>query len=273
MASYRKQKEGKMTHNPRMFGYDYVKSHLVIIEDQARILLLMFTWVAEDMLTYNAVATRLNEMGIPSPRDAKWSKATVKRILQNPAYLGTIYLNRHNSEGAKNNRFKNEADKVKRSIRPEEEWISVNIPPIIDEKLFYKVQDLLKGARRRKPGVSLGNYLLSGLVVCGDCDSPYNGTRQLSKTGAYYLRYYRCTGRIKGICKNHHVRADEIENDVWSSVKLWLTNPELLVQQANKQNKNTIGIDLESEELNHGLTAAETEKDRIINVFQKRLYN
>ena len=264
-----KAKEGKMTHNPRVYGYDYVDSYLVINEEQARILKLMFNWVADEMASYNAVATRLNEMGIPSPRNSQWTKATAKRILQNQDYLGTIYLNKHNSEGVKNNRFKKDSDKVRRSLRPESEWIPINIPPIIEDTLFWRVQDILKDARRRKPGIAIGQYLLSGLIECGECNSTYNGTRTLSKTKKYYLRYYRCSGRINGICHNEIVKADEIESSVWGKVKLWLMEPELLVAEANNQSSRAKNFELELTELNNALTAAENEKDRLVTMYQK----
>lgn len=49
----------------------------------------IFSWAAEGMRA-RATTSRLNLQGIPSPRGAQWSTATVARIVRNKAYIGFV---------------------------------------------------------------------------------------------------------------------------------------------------------------------------------------
>lgn len=273
-GKYQKAKQGKMTHNPFIYGYDLDKetSSLVANPEQVRILQMMFSWVADERISYNEVATRLNSMGIPSPKNKKWQRATAKRILQNPAYLGVVYLNRYNSEGVKFNKYKPESERVYRTIRPKEEWLPVNVPKLIDEKLWFQVQEVLANARRLKPGYALGEYLLSGLITCGVCNSPFNGTRAISKTGKYYNRYYRCTSKSKVHkveCNLPFTNADKIESEVWEMVKSIIMNPQLFAEEVTGNKGNSTRWENELFEIEEMINKSAEEKERLIYLYQK----
>lgn len=269
-----KAKQGKLTHNPRIYGYDYDKesSTLSVNQEAARVITMMYRWMAEERISYYEVTRRLNSMGIPSPRNSVWQKATVKRILQNPAYTGTIYFNRYNTEGRKYNRYRSEKEKVSTTIRPEEEWIPIHIPQIIPDKLWLEVQARLSNARRLRPGNTLGEYLLSGLVVCGLCGSPCSGVQAKSKTGDKHLYYYRCAGRTrhKNGCTLPYIPTKEIEEQVWAKICEWVLTPALFLEEANNSNQKT-ELTKELHQVEKAIRAAQQEKQRLTYLFQKGL--
>jgi site-specific DNA recombinase len=58
----------------------------------------MFAWYLEPRATVHAVALRLTRAGIPTPTGKpRWNVASVRGMLQNPAYTGTAYVNRARS--------------------------------------------------------------------------------------------------------------------------------------------------------------------------------
>ena len=44
------------------------------------------------------------------------------------------------SSGVKNNKYKKDAEKAKRKAKPREEWLSAEVPMIIDDVTFKKAQ-------------------------------------------------------------------------------------------------------------------------------------
>ena len=130
---------------------------------------------------YRAIASILNQQSIPSPRKARngWQPGSVRRILTNPAYIGTVMYRR-------TRRIKN-----KYIERPEKEKIVVENAhePIIDYGLWEVAQNQLLG--RHVPHTK-EQYLpceLAALVVCTNCGRKM--VRQSSKQ-----KYHRVDGGI-----------------------------------------------------------------------------
>jgi site-specific DNA recombinase len=73
------------------YGYRYVKgrdgqaAHYDIYLEEARVVRQMFAWVADERLSLRAVARRLTQQGVPTPRGKPcWNPVTVWKILSNP---------------------------------------------------------------------------------------------------------------------------------------------------------------------------------------------
>jgi site-specific DNA recombinase len=78
------------------------------------------------------------------------------------------------------------------SIQPNtpEEWIVVSVPAIIDQEIFDAAQSRLdKNQNMARRNNKSHEYLLRGLVSCGQCHLSSTGRSQ----GKYH--YYKCRGR------------------------------------------------------------------------------
>jgi site-specific DNA recombinase len=82
------------------------------------------------------IAFDLLDRGIPSPTGKSiWGTSTITRLLNNEAYIGTVYYNRRESlegngpRGARNR-------KTRSRERPREEWIPIPVPAIVDRDTF-----------------------------------------------------------------------------------------------------------------------------------------
>lgn len=181
-----------------------------------------------DGLTPRAIARRLNEERVPPPRGprgrraASWTPATLLGpadrllgILRNPAYAGRVAWNRSQKV-----RDPETGRRIMRR-RPPGEWIWVDAPDlrIGPADLWERVQARLR-QRAWTPGRREGprpRYLLSGLLVCGECGGRY--TVQKRRGG---VRYYACTvhfDRGATVCPNGRlVRQDRVEEAILAYV-------------------------------------------------------
>lgn len=148
-------------------------------------------------MSQTAIANAMNKQGVLSPMEYKhslgiriqdtlntrtgseWSAMSVKRILENEVYTGTLVQGKRTPN-----------HKVKIDEKPETDWVRIekNHKAIVSEREFALVQRLLGIDTRTSPNEEKV-YPLSGLVVCGDCgammikrDVPAGG-----KVYAYYI--------------------------------------------------------------------------------------
>lgn len=266
-----------LTHSPGLYGYEYNKEDdtLSINEEEAKNVKLMYNWAVSEEIGPNAIAQRLNDLGVPTKKDKLWQKTTVKRILVNTAYKGILYIRRYDATDVKLNKYKDAKDKAKRKERPREEWIGISVPIIIDVDTWIRVQEIMIDARRKWKGYGKSEYLLSALCRCGICGSTMHGNLISSKNKKW--RYYVCTARSPGItgmdkCGLSFVNADTLERLVWNKVVSWLNNPDEL----EKEIKNGLPDDLGEKEKRLEELETDTgnlikEKERVATMFQKGL--
>lgn len=286
----KKAEKGLLTHNPGIYGYDYDKEtdRLIVNEEQARIVRKMYAWVLEaapgQYVGPYEVARRLNDLGVPPPRGPKkgkepvWYRGTVRRILTNESYTGTMYIQVEDTTGVKNNRYRRPEERVSRKRRPREEWCAVHIPAIIDRQTWEEVQYRLRDARRVRPGRAIEKYLLSGMVQCGvpGCGHTMHGNRIKKKNGSGYYRYYVCTAKSPGIrgverCRSSNVPAERLEKIVWGKVAGWLADPQVLARELKEQGfgENLRLLEDEISTVTRQLEGAFEERNRIIRGYQK----
>lgn len=266
-----------LTHSPGLYGYDYNKDTdlLSINEEEAKNIRLMYRWAIEAEIGSNAIAQRLNDLGVPTKKNKLWQKTTVKRILSNTAYKGTLYIRRYDATDVKFNKYKEEAEKVKRKERPQEEWIGVSVPIIIDEDTWNKVQEIMISARRKWRSYSKAEYLLSALCRCGLCGSTMHGNLISSKNKK--RRYYVCTARSPGIvgmgkCTLSFTNADIVEQLVWEKVVSWLKNPDELEKEIKSGLPDDIGErEKRLKELEVDINNLNKEKEKVATMYQKSL--
>lgn len=248
-------RQGKLTHNPFKYGYDFDRDtkSLVINKEQEKTYLMMLQWSA-DGWGPNLIADNLNTMGIPGPKGGPWLKTTVKRILDDGSRLtGVMYLNKYNSEGAKHNKYRKEKIRIK--LRPKEEWIPVNIPIIAPSDLWHWSQNTRAHNRHIKPGQAKREYILTGMLKCGECGRPMSGHG--SKSRGRVFNYYRCVSCGKNI------PAEKLEITVWGYAVKILQDPDGFIEsRAEPKTQETTQVKARMAALNE-------ERQRIMTLYRK----
>lgn len=191
-------KSGKwLTQSP--YGYRLENKELVIYEPEAKVVRRAFDMYLNKGLGFYAIAKSFNEEGIPSRQGKEWSIRSVKLMLTNPVYKGTLVWNRYDSS------------KKSRQLKDDDEWVVVDdcLPSIIDKETWSLVQKRIN-KKQIAPRAKTSPHLLGGLLKCGNCGSGMSIGWSGSKKNRY--RVYRCSAnKNKGTCTSKQYRADDVE--------------------------------------------------------------
>lgn len=223
-----KAKSGRLPSGFEPYGYTYdpATGCMTIHPFESEVVRWIFSWFIEDGMSPGEIAKRLTHMGVPTKRGAAgWHRGVVNQIIRNPVYTGVFYANRYSCTDIGLNRYRPPEERVRVRLRPREEWIPVAVPVIVERRLWEEAQERIRNARRLWAGSSGRPYLLSGLVLCGDCAAKMSGS-VLVRWGRRN-RYYVCAGRKrpgKEKCPRT-VEADLAEGEVWGQIRELLGDP------------------------------------------------
>jgi len=148
---------------------------------------------------YKEITNHLNRPGGPPPPShvdskrntaGKWSKNTLRAILQNPVYTGRLCWNRLDFRAVK----QGEGPLVRR--KPEE-WVEAERrhEALVTDEIFERVQAEIgkrgrsEGSRRRSQQKRF--YLLRGIVHCATGHNPLRMHGKTRKDNTYYACCYR----------------------------------------------------------------------------------
>lgn len=196
---------------------------------EAAIVQEMFAWYLEQGGTLGSIARRLTQRGVPTPTGkSTWHRSTIRNMLKNSAYIGNAYGHCTHLVPAKARRSPMEpvGGGVTINRRPEDEWITVTVPQIVDSETFDLVQEKLSHNQR----FALRNnkshrYLLRTLVSCGTCRQGSN-----ARTTWRGHSYYVCRGHSEIVteqrCRTRHVPTTQLDELVWQDLCEVLTHPE-----------------------------------------------
>lgn len=217
LALRARAKDGHHTGG-RAFGYRSVpvdpakpdeRKRLVIDEVSAAVVREIFARYARGE-TMKAIAEDLNARKVPSAgaawkrevrrKDGRWLVSALHAILHNEIYMGRMIYGRR--QFVKN---PTTGKRVAREVPPSE-WIVNDMPElaIVDRELWDRVQARLgvnvgAAQSRAKP-----TYVLSGLLICGECGGKMTATGTKGK-GAKGASKYHCGtnhGGGKSACPN-----------------------------------------------------------------------
>jgi hypothetical protein len=156
--------------------------------------------------------------------EGRWNPTSVQVILGNRKYVGDLPYNRTHvgkywswkggEEGQALAVDGRGTRKGRRSPNPTADVIIVPdiIPPIIDRETFARANTVLQMARgRTSPGGKCHHYLLTHMLVCGDCGSYLRGQPDPHRKQKTYIcaKYKECRA-----CHRNNVA----EAQVWAAV-------------------------------------------------------
>mgnify|MGYP000401643718 CR=1 FL=1 len=193
------------------------KYHLIVDEEAAKVVKLIFERYLEGYGTMQ-IADYLSEQKIPIPSDynkkkrgAKsityglWAQSTVRFILSNEIYTGTVIQGKRKKLSFKSKKFIDV---------PEEDWVKVPnmheaIVSIEDYERAKRIIESTKGSR-----VGENDYLFKGLLRCYDCKG-YIGIRSPDKNGNIYGRCQRYGRYGKfDVCSPHNFNYQVFEESM-----------------------------------------------------------
>jgi len=269
-----KARKGKLVNNGRCFGYDYdqANSMYLINEGQAAIVRQIFDLCIKDKMGTALISKELNNDCIPAPRGKQWIVSSIHRILTNTAYRGVVYSMKHKSTKTGFNTRTVE-------IRPESDWIPIQVPAIIDEITWYSAQKQLQANKDLAKRNLKYDHLLNGLIYCARCGRKMSIKHSGNRNNT--VSYYVCLSQVSTSylylngekCTARRVPTAVVDELVWDKLCELAEKPELIAQYtqdvgnpiAMAKIKNTL---LKLKETEKKIS---TQKETILRWFRQQL--
>lgn len=207
-------------------GYDVVDKKLVVNEHEARAIKRIFQMYIEGH-SYGSIIKWLNQNNYKTKFGKPFGKNSIYSILGNEKYKGTYVFNR--AAGGKNaNRHKNKSnDEIIR--------VPEGIPSIIDNQVWMEAKERME-SKKFKNGINktINNYLLTGLIYCGECGSAMGGNTRKGRNGQVYSDYQCIAKRQKKTCTAKGISCEFVEKEVISQLQTQVFTHEKIEEIANK---------------------------------------
>ena len=208
-----RMKSGTFAFRYNILGYKKGQDGMPeIVPEEAEIVKNIFSMYL-DGKSWGQITNYLNASGIKTPQGkAVWSREQIRNMLSNERYTGDMLLQKTFTENCITKKVRKNRGELPKYL------ITNNHPAIIDRATFKAVQNEMakRGNIQRtsdkaktEQGKYSGKYVLSNLLVCGECGSPYRRRIWIRKDGRKVV--WRCFNRIEHGTKycNHSIAVEE----------------------------------------------------------------
>lgn len=255
-----------------VYGYDKVPDDyfsLNINQKEAETVKEIFRLYTEEELGAARIANLLNERGLKTKRDNKWTQNAVARILGNSIYTGKIINGKEEVQDFLTSR------RIKKS---EDEWFVTERPElrIISDELFNKARKILEDRKNiftNNHERQSSKHLFSTLIKCKECGYSFRRT--------CYKGNYRwvCSVRNmqgKAACENavildEQVLMDTLQEYFIQSLKNRDTMVKSIVSQFNTLYHDSNENQEHSDELMQKKASLEKQRQKYMDMYVDEL--
>lgn len=246
-------------------GYDVgLNKKYIINEGEAVIIKKIFEMYLAGY-GYGSIISYLNSNGYRTKIGNPFGKNSLHDIVANEKYSGIYIFNRSASKDAfgfrNNHQDKDENQVIK---------IPGGMPAIISVETFAQAQAKMKQNKHQAGSYKAKeNYLLSGLIFCGDCGHSMHGNSRLSGRNKSRYVSYRCGNKDRTkTCDNKEINKEYIEAFVLVELEKKLLNDKAIPYLVKKLNAHLVERDeskvAELAQLNTVLTNTEKQIENIV---------
>ncbi len=179
----------------------------------------------------------LNNNNIPTASQIRYNKATfwenktIKNILKNEIYIGVTVQNKRSRINYKNRKIR---------PNPKEQWniVENTHEPIIDKKIFYKVQKMVM-VQNYNRNEKKHHFLLDGLLICYECKHKIGVRARKNGRLDMICNNYRRNSKL-GLCTSHGFNYEELEEQVLAYIKTLFMNIDNKKIELNIKNRKSI---------------------------------
>lgn len=267
-----------------VLGYDFSNGKLIVNEEEAKTVRLIFEKYAIEGKGAYTIAKELKEIGIKVKRTGttNWGSSAILGILRNVKYIGHLKQRITYTVDYLEHRKKFNKGEVDFII------IENNHEPIVDLELFNKAQQALKDRSIRNETSKYSNrYSFSNKIVCGHCGKNYIGLLgKKKKDGSRSNRRWRCstatnygkeheTEEGKMGCNNTSINEKILKCTFLEILRSLFLDKKKIVQDIEQIIKKNISLDNFNEdqknEYEKEKLKAEREKDKILDLCIKEI--
>lgn len=258
-----KAREGKWNGGFAPYGYKLVNGELIIKEEEAEAIRVIFDQYVNTNSGANGIAKYLEDHGIhkiirQNGKTPLFDASLIRKILKNPVYCGKIAYGRRKMEkihGTRNDYHLVEQEKFLLADGIHE--------PIVSEDLWQSAQVKLLAQAKKYERVNTGKdtkvHLLSGIVKCPVCGAGMYGNKSVKhkKDGTKYkdFFYYGCKHRNmnRGYKCDYKKQINEelLDNSVSEIIIKLVSNPKFASMMQDKINMQVDTSAIEQELANY----------------------
>lgn len=205
---------------------------LAIVEEEAKVVKMIFDWYVNEELGATKICQRLNAMGIKARKGGLWKKSSIVNMLKNEHYIGKVVIRKH----IKVNTVEDSEIVTQCVFNKDFETIDGKHPAIIDEVTFHKANNKIHKYPSVKPSTTLQNPFAS-ILKC-EC-----GKVMIRRKNRNTFRYL-CDEQM--FCGNASVSEKDLKDAVISKLKDSVENLSAQVtdEKDNKKEKHTEYVSL-----------------------------
>lgn len=259
--------EGKFMGSMAAYGYEPYKlpgvkgNSLRVIPHEAEVVRMIFDMYGQHGMGYNAVAYKLNDLGIPS-RTGQWGATSIVNIINNEVYLGKIRWRREPVKRI----MKDGRMAKKRILNDDYEVYDGLHEPIITQEQW----DLAKNAQVERNHTSnhtdrqLRNPL-AGVLLCEKCGTIMK--RYIPDAKRNPTPWYRCTKRG---CDCKMIKCETVEQAIRDAMEDWLD--EYIIQINSAQEPAVDPIETALRSVRAELEQLQHQQENICEYLEKGIY-
>ena len=266
------------------YGYRYIsrkagdgQARWDIDPCESQVVQLIFDLYAVQGQSLAAICRELADRNIPTQMgNQNWDRSTLLGILRRHAYYGQAHYGGTHLEPRKSGKRAKRGDpavphRSKVAVEtPLQEQVIIEVPALISQTVFEEAGKRMNENRKRQRTRQEGTkYLLSGLLLCGQCGSAYCAHRQPGGKRFSYV----CLGRDKyrhhgrAICNNGSVRGTALDEMVWKEMCKLLGNPRQLERELARRQSESNSPASNVETIERRVKDLRARLDRLIDAY------
>ena len=222
--------EGKVSFAYKSFlGYKKDNDKLVIDEDEAVIVKMIYRMFLVEGKTPSGIASHLTSLNIKTPmgKSTKWTKNTVNSILTNEKYKGDALLQKKYTSNYLNHTL------VKNTGQIPQYYVENNHPAMIDRDMWEQVQ--IELARRDELEAKYSSSdIFASKLICEDCGGFY-GKKKWHSNSKYSRFVYQCNRKFdkgKETCRTPNLMEEDIKLKFIEAYNLTMKDKKRIIQDS-----------------------------------------
>lgn len=263
--------KGRHTGGIPPLGYDldHETKMLIINEKEAQSVRLTFKMFNEGY-GYRRINEELNLLGYKTKVGKNFNNNSLTNVVRNEKYMGVYIFNKLTSKDHRGKRNGNSYKDVEEVIR-----VEGVVPPIISPEEFRMAQTKINSRKHSRAANNAKEvYLLSGKIICGECQGSYAGSRKLGGRNKKLQVTYRCiTRKSKHACMNKEIRREYIETFVLDALSKHIFNekliPKLIEGYRKYQKSNSSDLVKTRDGLKARINEITTQIDNLVDIIVK----
>lgn len=197
-SNRRRQQTGtSIITNGKLWGYNQKDGELTINEEEAKVVRRIFELYISG-LGCRGIRKKLTEEGYLTRNATEFAETTIKRMIKNEKYKGTVIFNKQHKD----------FDTKKVIQNPPEEWIvhENRIPAIIEPVIWEEANRIMRersikagGDNRidQKFGYNKSKHPLGGKIKCSECGKVYYRSHVKNKDRTKFKYVWQCSTYVQ----------------------------------------------------------------------------